>query len=498
MSKPIYKALGVGVLVAAALAIGYGGGAWRTQRSASHDAPPAEHQPTRTDDGRKVLYWYDPMHPQQKFDKPGKSPFMDMMLVPKYADDAVGVVKIDPALRQNLGMRFATVSREKMAAEIDAVGSVGFDERRVAVVQARSNAFVERVHPHAPADLIAAGAPLADLLMPEWAGAQHEYLALRATGDAALTRAALERMRLLGMPDVLIERVEREGKPLATVTMRAPIAGVIQELGVRSGMTLAAGATLARINSIATVWLEVAVPETMAAFVRIGAEAQARFAAYPEAPFKGRITALLPEASRETRTLRVRIELANPALRLRPGMFAQVSIAGPAEEALVVPAEAVIRTGKRALVFVAGPDGALMPVEVELGPEIGGKLIARRGLSEGQQIVASGQFLIDSEANLRGILGRMQAGPAAGPASPASTGAVHEGTGTIESLGKDEVTLTHGPIPSLRWGQMTMAFKLARPELAVDLKAKDSVRFRLREAGDVYVIDQIEKSGGEK
>ena len=493
MSTSAYKLFGIAVLVAAGAAIGFGAGSWRAQRATS-EAPSATHEPAqRGDAGRKVLYWYDPLVPQQKFDKPGKSPFMDMMLVPKYADDAAGAgVAIDPTLRQNLGMRFATVTRERMSTAIDAVATVGFDERNVAIVQARSNAFVQRVYPHAPMDVIAAGAPIADLLVPEWWGAQHEFLALRGSGDQALVHAARERMRLLGMPAALIERVEREGRPQNTLTIRAPIAGVIQELGVRSGMTLNAGTTLARINSIASVWLEAAVPETQATFVRVGAAAQARFASYPNEPFTGRVTALLPEASRDTRTLRVRMEYANPAQRLRPGMFAQVTIAGPAEEALVVPAEAVIRTGKRAMVFVTGAGAALTPVEVELGAETGGKLVVRRGLSEGQQVVTSGQFLIDSEASLRGVTGRMQG------ASPTSAATLHEGTGTITALGASEVTLNHGPIPSMRWGSMTMAFKLARPELAAGLKTNDEVRFRFREAGDEYVVEQLERAGGAK
>jgi Cu(I)/Ag(I) efflux system membrane fusion protein len=490
MNAGVYTACGVAVLVAAAAAIGFGAGSWHAQRTAVESST-IEHAPKESDAGRKVLYWYDPMVPQQKFDKPGKSPFMDMMLVPKYADDAGGVgVRIDPALRQNLGMRFATVAREPMSTAIDVVAQVGFDERNVAIVQARSNAYVQRVYPHAPLDVIAAGAPLADLLVPEWWGAQHEFLALRDSGDQALLHAARSRMRLLGMPDALIERVEREGTPQTTLTIRAPIAGVIQELGVRSGMTLSAGATLARINSIASVWLEAAVPETQAAFVRVGAEARARFAAYPEEPFKGRITALLPEASRETRTLRVRIELPNPALRLRPGMFAQVTIAGRSEEALVVPAEAVIRTGRRAVVFLVDADGTLAPVEVELGAETDGKLVVRTGLREGQQVVASSQFLIDSEASLRGVLGRRAS------AVPARADVLHEGSGRITALEANEVTLAHGPIPSLRWGAMTMAFKLARPELSAGLKANDEVHFRFRASGDEYVIEQLEKAGG--
>ncbi len=408
MNTPI-KVIAMSLLAAISAAAGFGVATWRSTPRMSHDAAAPAEVKKDAEDGRSVLYWYDPMHPQQKFDKPGKSPFMDMMLVPKYAADATSTgVKIDAAMRQNLGMRLASVTRETMAAEIDAVAVVGFDERNVAIVQARSNGFVQRVYAHAPADIVAAGAPLADLLVPEWTGAQHEYLSLRDAGETALANAARERMRLLGMPEALIERMEHAGKPVTTVTVTAPIAGVIQELGVRQGMTLSAGATLARINAIGSVWLEAAVPEAQAAMVRTGAPAQARFAAYPEEQFNGRVAALLPEANRETRTLRVRMQFANPALRFRPGMFAQVRIAGPAEEALVVPAEAVIRTGKRALVFVAGGAGEFSPAEVELGAEMNGKLIVRKGLKEGQRVVASGQFLIDSEASLRGVIGRMQ------------------------------------------------------------------------------------------
>lgn len=491
MSSRLLERIGIVVAVAIAAAAGYGIATWQTSRMAGHEMPSPAQQPAGGESGRTVLYWYDPMYPQHKFDKPGKSPYMDMMLVPKYADDVSATgVKIDPAVRQNLGMRLAAVTRERVAAAVSAVATAGYDERNLVIVQTRSNAFVERVYAHAPADVVQAGTPLADLFVPDWAGAQHEYLALLAAGEEALAAAARSRMRLLGMSDALIERVAREGKPHTTITVTTPIAGVIQELGVRAGMTLAAGATLARIASIASVWLEAAVPEAQAGLVSLRAPVEARFAAYPQEVFTGRVTALLPEASRETRTLRVRIELANPGLRLRPGMFAEVAITGPAEDALVVPAEAVIRTGRRALVFVAGSSGELTPAEVELGPEMNGKLVVRRGLREGQQVVASGQFLIDSEASLRGILSRMQSPPSPGK------GDLHVGSGTLDEVAKDEVTLSHGPIPSMRWGPMTMAFKLARPELASGLKAKDSVRFRFRQSGDDFVIEEIETTGG--
>ena len=159
---------------------------------------------------RKVLYWYDPMVPDQKFDRPGKSPFMDMDLVPRYADEASETgagVRIDPALVQSLGARFATVRRGMLEGDVAATAVVEFNDRDVAVVQARASGFVERVYDRAPGDVIRAGAPLADLLVPEWGGAQIEYLAVRRTADAPLIAAARQRLILLGMPESLVSTV---------------------------------------------------------------------------------------------------------------------------------------------------------------------------------------------------------------------------------------------------------------------------------------------------
>jgi membrane fusion protein, copper/silver efflux system len=335
-----------------------------------------------------------------------------MQLVPKYAEEvSTAGVQVDARLSQSLGLRLAPVTREVVATGIDAVGTLGFDERDVAIVQTRSAGFVERVYARAPGDVVAAGAPLVDVLVPEWAGAQQEYLAVRATGDAALTAASRQRLVLLGMSEGLIRDVERSGRPHQVMTITSPTGGVIQELMVRAGMSLAAGMTLARINGLGTMWLEVAVPEVHAALLSPGRPVKATFAAYPGEAFDGRIAVVLPETSRETRTLRVRIELPNRSGKLKAGMYAQASIGGLPQEALVVPSEAVIRTGRRAVVFVAGDKpGQFSPVEVELGREVGAKLIVLKGLAAGQRVVASGQFLIDSEASMSGMLQRSAAG----------------------------------------------------------------------------------------
>lgn len=382
----------------------------------------------------KVLYWYDPMVPNQRFDKPGKSPFMDMQLVPQYAEekdadhstniganigtdvgDGVGNgvgnsagVKIDPRIVQNLGVRTTPVTRGTLASPLDVAANVQLNNRQVAIVQARTAGFVERVYARAPGDVVARGAPLADLLVPEWTGAQNEFLAVLKTGDQGLIQSVRERLRSLGMSPGLIAQVEKSGQAHAVVTITAPIGGLIQTLEARTGMAVAPGATLAQINGLDPVWIEAAIPEVQAAQIAVGRRISASLAAYPGEKFTGKVAALLPEADRESRTLRVRIELPNRDGRIKPGMFAQVRLdAAKSIATLLIPSEAVIRTGKRDVVLVALKGSRFAPVEVKLGQESNGQVAVLEGLEEGQAIVVSGQFLIDSEASLKGIMARM-------------------------------------------------------------------------------------------
>jgi Cu(I)/Ag(I) efflux system membrane fusion protein len=390
-----------GVLwVAGALALGGVGGYWL-----AHKAEPAV-QGSMTQDERKALYWYDPMYPQQKFDKPGKSPFMDMELVPRYADAAqdAATVQIDASVTQNLGVRLATVTRGVQASSLEAAGVLTYNERDVAVIQARTPGFVERVYARAPGDVLKAGAPLADILVPEWAAAQEEFLALKNVGDAGLLAAARQRLRLTGIPAALIAQVERSGKVQANQTITTPIAGVLQELNVRAGMTLAVGETLARVNGLDRVWLAVAVPESAAGAVEVGQTVEARLATFPDAILQGTVSAILPQTSADSRTVSVRVELPNPDGRLRPGLTVQVRLNRSTEQSVLwVPSEALIRTGRRVLVMLAEDGGRYRPVEVRAGQENDGQTAVLNGLEEGQQVVSSGQFLLDSEASLKGL-----------------------------------------------------------------------------------------------
>ncbi len=363
--------------------------------------------------GKKPLYWHDPMVPGQKFDKPGKSPFMDMQLVPVYggADSDDGGIAISPRVQQNLGVRTAIVTAGKLPSGVVAVGSVAYNERDVALVQARSNGFVERLYVRAPLDPVRQGQPLADLYVPDWIAAQEEYLAARRMqgGDtASLVDGARQRMRLAGMSDGQIRLVESSGKVQPRTTIYAPTGGVVVELGAREGMTVAPGTQLFRINGLSTVWVNADVPETMAARVRTGDAVEARAPALPGSLFKGRVAAVLPEVSTTTRTLKARIELANTGGQLVPGMFATITFASNrAADVLLVPSEAVIQTGTRSVVVLARDGGKFQPVDVELGSEGGGLTEVRKGLAAGQKIVLSGQFLLDSEASLKGTTSRM-------------------------------------------------------------------------------------------
>jgi Cu(I)/Ag(I) efflux system membrane fusion protein len=446
---------------------------------------------------RKVLYWYDPMVPAQHFDKPGKSPFMDMQLTPRYADDgpaAAAGVAIDPATVQSLGVRLANVQHGDFAQTVEAAGALDFNQRDVAIVQARAAGFVQRVYARAPGDVVRAGAPIADLLVPTWGGAQAEYLAVRANGDARLEAAARQRLRLLGIPEGLIDEVARTGRAHTVVTVTTPVGGAIQTLDVRQGMTVNMGQNLAQVSGLSTVWLNAAVPEAQGGAVRVGERAQADLAAFPGEIFNGRVTAILPTAQADSRTLTVRVELPNREGRLKPGMYATVHIAGAPHPTLFVPSEAVIRTGKRALVMVAGDGGRFQPVEVQLGREDGERTEIIAGLVEGQKVVASGQFLIDSEASLSGLQARpLSAAPAAAPA--AAQPALATTRGRIEALSGDQITISHEPVPAIGWPAMTMTFKLDPPSLANGYKVGDRIAFGFEQKPEGPVVRQISPAG---
>ena len=426
--------------------------------------------------GKKILYYHDPMVPGNKFDKPAKSPFMDMMLVPVYSDSGTdqGNVTVSSRVQQNLGVRTALVTEGALSPQVSAVGSIAFNERDQSIVQARATGYVERLHVRATLDRVAKGQPLADLYVPDWVAAQEEFLSVRrmqGTGLAGLVDGARQRMRQVGMDDTHISALETSGQVQARVTLVAPTGGVVTELLAREGMTVMPGASLFRINGLSTVWANAEVPESQSALVRSGTKVQARSPAVPGVIFDGKVQAILPEVNPATRTLKARLELVNPGGRLVPGMFVQMQFMDTrAEKALLIPTEAVIQTGKRAVVMVAEDGGRFHPVEVDVGIESGGQTEIRRGLQVGQRVVVSSQFLIDSEASLKGVEARLN-----GNEPPQLV--KHKGEGNVIAVDSHSALLAHGPLPTAGMGAMTMEFKAPVNGMPRNVAKGDQVQF---------------------
>lgn len=358
---------------------------------------------------RRVLYWYDPMVPQQHFDKPGKSPFMDMDLVPKYAgeDEASGVV-VSAASLQNLGVRTQTAEVERLSAIVHASGNIAWDQGATRDVSARVDGVIDKLHVRVDSQWVKRGQVLADLIAPQWSAAAQEYLALQSmqSADARdLRTAARNRLRALGMSETQIQSL-RIGQ--GSTALHAPVDGVVSELAVREGQSVQAGMLLMRINGLDTVWVEAALAQSQAAWVRDGSPVRIRINAFPGEEFSGTLELLPAELDPATRSLRARIVLANPDHRLLPGMFAELEIDGsPGEPYPLVPDAALIATGDDHRVLIETEAGQFTPVRVVIGRTAAGRTEILEGLQGGERVVVSGQFLIDSEASLQGALERL-------------------------------------------------------------------------------------------
>ena len=475
--------------------------------------------------GKTVKYWYDPMVPDQKFDKPGKSPFMDMQLEPKYANIVSGGegagedggVAISSQTAQNLGIRLEKVTSKSFGESFSAVGRIEPDERRFYAVQTRIPGFVERLSVRAVGDPVTKGQKIAEIYAPELLAAQQEYLALlelnSVDSDNALKDAARSRLKLLGMTEGEISAITKTGKSSPRFGVYAPASGVLTELGVREGGQLMAGSSLIQISDLSQVWVIAEVPERDAARLKLGITAEVQLQSLPGEVFKGKVGYLYPMLNDSSRTLQVRIELPNKGNRLRPGMYANVAFTGQTHEALSIATESIIATGKRKLVIVKEANG-YRPVEVTTGQERDNATEILSGLTEGEEVVVSGQFLIDSEASLSGVLARLSQQDKAmdkdmqlskDKSMPADK--MPKGRGKVVDIDakSGHVTLNHEPIAALGWPSMTMGFKVKDSKQLSNLSVGDEVNFDLKaeasEKPDMpaqYMIDHFEKASAMK
>lgn len=414
--------------------------------------------------GKTVKYWFDPMLPQERYNAPGKSS-MNMALQPKYADDAGGSdgIRVSADVRQNLGVRTTRAVFATLSPTIAVVGRVEIDERRIREVQTLTPGFVDELSVRAVGEQVSQGRRVASVYSPELLGAQNEYVALLRIGSSAITptlrQASRRRLSLLGLPEAAIRNLDRGGRPQRNYGVTAPRSGVVTAIGARPGSRVEPGQSVLTIADVSQVWVVAEVPEVALAQIRVGQSVQITFPAYPDGPREGRIDYIFPALDAQARTARVRVSLSNPGGRLKIGMFANLKISGSGSGALVVPTEAVIATGKRNVVIVERR-GGFIPVEVELGREVGDRTEILRGVATNDLIVVSGQFLIDSEASLAGVVERLSRTGAPASWQPAQAPTMLRGRGVITAIDAAgaRLTLSHEPLPAIGWPAMTMAF----------------------------------------
>lgn len=432
---------------------------------------------------REVIYWVAPMDPNFRSDKPGKSP-MGMDLVPVYADEATGSngVRIGSALENSLGVRTETAQIRPLWRRVEATGYVGLDESRISHINLRTQGWVERLLVNSEGERVSHGDLLFELYSPELVNAQKEYLQALRRGDERLIRGGDEKLRALGMIRSEIDALKTNGRASENVKVVAPRDGIITALNVREGMFVQPNTTAMTLADLSTVWLQAEVFESQAEWVAKDQAAEAWLDYMPGSVFSGEVEYVYPVLDPKTRTLRVRLRFDNPGEKLKPNMYARVSIFGRLRpRALSVSRQALIRGSERDRVVVSLGDGRFQVHEVLTGMESGEWVEIIAGINEGDQVVTSAQFLIDSEASLAGSIVRLNQ-----PAEHAeSTEAVTAfASGWIEEikLAEGRMRVSHGPIDALGWPAMNMELEV---DPAVDLSSFEvgqDIQFQLRQA----------------
>jgi Cu(I)/Ag(I) efflux system membrane fusion protein len=442
---------------------------------------------------KEVLYWVAPMDPNYKRDEPGKSP-MGMDLVPVYADDELSsdAVTISPAVENNLGVRTAPATIRPLWRRIEATGYVGFDEKRISHINLRTQGWITRLLVDAEGERVKKGDLLFEFYSPELVNAQKEYLQARKRSDSRLKAGSTEKLLALGMNRAGIEALARRGKASENIRVVAPQDGIITVLNIREGMFVQPNTTIMSLADLSSVWLQAEIFESQAEWVAAGQAVEARLDYLPGEVFTGQVDYVYPVLDPKTRTLRVRLLFENPGERLKPNMYARVSIYGKLHpNALSIPREALIRAPDRDRVVVALGDGKFRVYEVLTGMESGEFVEILAGIEEGDEIVTSAQFLLDSEASLAGSIQRLDSAPIRVEERSARTVFA---SGRVEAVdaAKNRVRISHGPIDELGWPSMTMEFDTLPGVDLSTVRAGQEVRFQLKQehAGE-YAIQSL-------
>jgi len=502
------------LLVAASLAGGYW---WGVNRPAEGRSPAAEGKATAGATAKagaaapvaapaaaakpRILYYRNPMGLPDTSPVPKKDQ-MGMDYVPVYeGEEPKGPeVKISLDKVQKLGVKTEAAAYRYLARGVRALGTVQVDERSQRTVAPRFEGWIQKLLVNTTGEAVRRGQPLMEVYSPDLVAAQQEYViawrGAQSLKDASpeiqasmrnLLDSSLQRLRNWDIAEEELQQLQQEGKARNALTLRSPAGGVVLEKPSVQGMRFMPGEVLYRIADLSSLWLIAEVFEQDLSLVRLGQTARIRVNAYPERVFEGKVAFIYPAVTAETRTARVRIQLANPGQLLKPAMYAEVELIVPQSpvQRLSVPDSAVLDSGNRQVVLVRHDEGKFEPRAVKIGARGDGYVEVLEGIREGDSVVVSANFLIDSESNLRSALNAFGGAPAGAPVT-------HKGEGTIEAvdLAQASVTIAHGPVTSLKWPGMTMDFRVKDPALLRTLKPGQSIGFEFVEetAGEFAIV----------
>ncbi|HHQ4706170.1 TPA: efflux RND transporter periplasmic adaptor subunit [Aeromonas veronii] len=458
------------------LALGAGGGYWAAKQTTASTVAKE----------KTPLYWVNPMDPRDKRNAPAKDN-MGMDFIPVYEEKqggSPGTVTISPEIQQNLGVRLAKVEKLPIHQQIETVGYVGYDEDKLEAVNARMSGWIRTLAIKSEGQQVSKGSLIYELYAPDLVNAQHEYLLALNTANPLLLRAADGKLKSLQVPADQIAALKRTRQVRETISIYAPSSGYVSELKVREGQYVEPAAALFNISTLQQVWVSAEVFERQAAQLRVGDPVTMTLDYAPGRSWQGKVDYLYPTLDAATRTLKVRLRFDNPDEFLKPNMFAKVSIrTGQGEPQLVVPSEAVIRTGSQDRLVLALGDGNFKSVAVTLGPQFGDKVAIKAGVEAGDNIVSSAQFLLDSESAIDSDFQRMTA------VRPAQVWT----QGEVESIDLTNRTLmvSHQPIPEWQWPAMEMEFTVAEGVDISKLVEGETLHLQVMQEGDEYRITNI-------
>lgn len=382
--------------------------------------------PTSEKSDRKPQYWRSPMDPREVYDKPGKDS-MGMDLVPAYEGEEPagppGTIRIDPATIQNIGVKTTVVERKPLSREIRTVGRVAYDEQKVRQITPKIGGWIERQRVNFPGQIVERGEPLLEIYSPKLVSTQEEYLVAQryrerlkespipdiVEGGESLLRAAEARLGYWDITDAQVRALRERGEITRTMTLHAPFKGIIVKKSVPEGGHVMPGQTLYEIADISTIWVYADIYEYEAPWLQPGQEAEMSLAYQPGVSYHGKVIYIYPYLNNKTRTLQARMEFPNSKdLALKPDMWTNIILRSVVvRDGLAVPIQAVIRTGKRDVALIALEGGRFAPRELRLGAQVGDEFEVLDGLEEGELVVTSAQFLINSESSLRAAIGKM-------------------------------------------------------------------------------------------